>query len=74
MGGGGDSSNDGKEPFFVKDPRKAIRVFFDRFGEEPDYSFEEQTVNKQRSVMSGNVPVLRFLEGSQFFLDACPSF
>lgn len=51
-GGGGDV----KEPFFTKDPRKAIRVFFDRFGEEPDYSFEEQTVNKQRYGQGPRVP------------------
>lgn len=50
MGGGAGQSaaEAGKEPFFVKDPRKAMRVFFERYGEEPEYSHEERTINKQR--------------------------
>lgn len=38
----------GKEPFFVKDPRKALKVFFERYGEEPEFQDEERTVNRQR--------------------------
>lgn len=48
MGGASGSSEGGKEPFFVKDPQKALRNFFERYGEEPEYQDEERTVNKRR--------------------------
>jgi hypothetical protein len=26
-----------KQPYYYKDPKKAIKEFFDRYGEEPEY-------------------------------------
>ena len=47
----GSMETSGTEPYYFKDPKKAMKTYFDREGTEADYTFEESGPGHARVYM-----------------------